>query len=61
MKINPCIACDLCIENGGCVVDDDMGQLFDSMEKADGIIFGTPVYFVNVSAQAKAIIDRTYC
>ncbi len=28
--------------------------------KADGIIFGTPVYFINVSAQAKAIIDRTY-
>ncbi|MFC1895866.1 flavodoxin family protein, partial [Thermodesulfobacteriota bacterium] len=26
-----------------------------------GILFGTPVYFINVSAQAKAIIDRTYC
>lgn len=30
------------------------------MEKADAIIFGSPVYFGNVTAQAKAIIDRTF-
>jgi multimeric flavodoxin WrbA len=31
------------------------------MEAADAIIFGTPVYFHNVTAQLKAIIDRTFC
>ena len=30
------------------------------MEEADGIIFGTPVYFQNVTAQAKAVMDRTF-
>ncbi len=39
---------------------DDMQDLYRLLERADGIIFGTPAYFVNVSAQAKAIIDRTY-
>jgi multimeric flavodoxin WrbA len=29
------------------------------MISADGIVFGTPVYFYNMTAQAKAIIDRT--
>ena len=60
LNISPCIACDSCIEKGMCVIKDDIHQIFERMEKADGIIIGTPVYFVNVSAQAKAIIDRTY-
>ena len=29
------------------------------MEEADGIIFGTPVYFYNMTAQGKTVIDRT--
>jgi len=60
MDINPCIACDSCISAGACVVEDDMQKIYTAFENADGIIFGTPVYFVNVSAQAKAVIDRTY-
>ena len=29
--------------------------------ESDGIVIGSPVYFNNVSAQAKAFIDRTWC
>ena len=29
------------------------------MQEADGIIFGTPVYFYNMTAQGKTVIDRT--
>lgn len=60
MKISSCIACDCCMEKGRCIVEDDMQKVFNSMENAGGIIFGTPVYFVNVSAQAKTIMYRTY-
>jgi len=59
-QINPCDACDACLENGACVIEDDMQDIYQKLENADGIIFGTPVYFNNVSAQAKAVIDRTY-
>ncbi|MFP4194538.1 MAG: flavodoxin family protein [Desulfosalsimonas sp.] len=59
-NISPCDACGACIEEGICVVDDDMQEVYKKLEEADGIIFGTPVYFLNVSAQAKAVIDRTY-
>jgi multimeric flavodoxin WrbA len=29
------------------------------MVAADGIILGTPIYFWGMTAQAKAVIDRT--
>src|SRR4030042_6744188 len=37
-----------------------MPELIKKMWQADGIIIGTPVYFWNVTAQAKAVIDRTF-
>ncbi|MBW2061932.1 MAG: flavodoxin family protein [Deltaproteobacteria bacterium] len=59
-NIAPCDGCGSCVKDGDCIVEDDMQPIYQQLEQADGIIFGTPVYFINVSAQAKAIIDRTY-
>jgi len=59
-KITPCDGCNACLKKGICKIKDDMQTISEQMEKADGIVFGTPVYFCNVTAQAKAIIDRTY-
>jgi multimeric flavodoxin WrbA len=58
-KIEPCKGCMSCWESGDCVIEDDMQDLADRMVDADGIVFGTPIYFYNMTAQAKAIIDRT--
>jgi len=60
-QIAPCDACGACETTSKCSIDDGMQEIYAKLEAADGIIFGTPVYFINVSAQAKAIIDRTYC
>ncbi|MFC1910919.1 flavodoxin family protein, partial [Chloroflexota bacterium] len=43
-----------------CHIQDDMQAIYPSLEKADAIILGSPVYFCNVSSQAKAIMDRTH-
>jgi len=59
--INGCDGCHSCFETGACKIRDDMQPLYEKMEAADAIIFGTPVYFHNYTAQAKAIIDRTFC
>lgn len=59
-KITPCDGCNACLKEGVCKIKDDMQTMSEQMEKADGIVFGTPVYFYNVTAQAKALIDRTY-
>jgi multimeric flavodoxin WrbA len=59
-EIAPCDACGGCTKDGQCIVEDDMQDIYEKMEGAEGIILGTPVYFLNVSAQAKAVMDRTY-
>ncbi len=58
--INPCDGCRTCVTKGVCHINDDMQEIYQQLLKSDGIIIGTPVYFANVSAQAKAVIDRTY-
>ncbi len=57
--LRPCDACRACNKTGVCIVKDDMEPLYVKLLEADGIIFGTPVYFYGMTAQAKAIIDRT--
>ena len=59
--INGCDACGSCARTGKCKIKDDMQELYKKMEWADAIVFGSPVYFNYVTAQAKAIIDRTFC
>lgn len=57
--IKPCDGCRACSETGQCRIKDDMQVLYDKLLEADGIIFGTPIYFYSMTAQAKIIIDRT--
>ena len=57
--IRPCDGCLSCFKTGKCPIEDDMQELYEKMLAADGIIFGSPVYFYNITAQGKAVIDRT--
>jgi multimeric flavodoxin WrbA len=59
-QVAPCDACAACFKTGGCVIQDDMQELYSMMERADAVIFGSPVYFGSVSAQMKAVMDRTF-
>ena len=59
-EIKPCDGCQTCIKTSKCHIDDDMQAVYQKMVKADGIIFGTPIYFYTMTSQAKAIMDRTY-
>ena len=58
-KINFCTHCDYCLQNKGCIFKDDMETLYPLMEEAEGIIFASPVYNGGITAQSKAVIDRT--
>lgn len=57
--IHPCDGCASCWDTGKCHIEDDMQEVYRKMQEADGIIFGTPVYFYNMTAQGKTVIDRT--
>jgi multimeric flavodoxin WrbA len=62
LKIAPCNACDACVKKpeGGCVIKDDMIPLYKKIEQATAIVFVTPTYWFNMSAQLKLFIDRSY-
>lgn len=58
-NIAPCSGCGSCFITGECRIRDDMQDLYAKMLAADGIVFGTPVYYYNMTAQGKTVIDRT--
>jgi len=58
--VAPCDACGTCFQLGSCVIQDDMQELYAMLDRADAIVFGSPVYFGSVSAQCKAIMDRMF-
>ena len=60
LDIRPCDACDLCLENGPCVIEDDMQGIYPKLAAADVIVFATPIYWFTFSAQLKLCIDRMY-
>lgn len=60
MEIRPCVACNACKKTGKCVQQDEMEKVRAALETADLIAFVTPVYYMNMSAQLKAAIDRFY-
>jgi multimeric flavodoxin WrbA len=60
-KIAPCIECNHCYKTGVCAVKDDYHILSEKMLEADRLIFATPIFFMAVCAQAKALIDRCQC
>ncbi len=58
LQIAPCNSCGGCFEKGVCVIDDDMQKIYSQFVEMDGIIVASPIYFMGVSAQLKALIDR---
>ncbi len=59
-NIAPCDGCRSCRTTRKCKLSDDMQGIYTKLLEADGIIFGSPVYFWNVTAQVKTLMDRTY-
>ena len=58
LNILPCIACGECEKSEQCPIKDDMQAIYSLLLQADAVVVATPVYFYNVPAQLKALIDR---
>lgn len=59
LDMNYCDACLNC-QNGECIKDDDLNKLTTEMLDADYLVFATPIWFGEMSAQAKTFVDRFY-
>lgn len=62
LKAGPCKACEYCHGkgNGICVQKDDMADALERIRKADEIALFSPIYWWQVTAQMKLVIDRLY-
>jgi arsenate reductase len=60
MDIQPCKELVVCEKKGTCPIKDDMTPvLYPLMREAEVIVAASPVFFYNVTAQLKALIDRS--
>jgi multimeric flavodoxin WrbA len=59
LSIGFCEDCGACSRGRSCQLDDDMKAVLAALEQAEGMVIVSPVYFGSVTAQLKALFDRT--
>ena len=62
MKIGGCLACEYCHGKGEgkCVQKDDMEKVMPAYKDCDMIVFASPIYYFDMTAQLSAAIQRVY-
>ncbi len=62
MNIHPCRECRACDQGAVCAhSDDDMKMIYAKIREVDAIVLASPIFFMSVTAQTKAMIDRCQC
>lgn len=62
MKINPCMECRECDSGSGCIQKtDEMPRIYRAIREVDAIVIASPIFFMGVTSQTKAMIDRCQC
>ena len=58
LKIAPCREYYGCLQDGNCVIRDDMDGIYPKLLNADRVIVASPIFFYGLTSQIKALIDR---
>jgi multimeric flavodoxin WrbA len=63
LNFKGCISCFSCKLKGGksygrCAVNDDLKPVFNRIEQADALIFGSPIYFGQVTGEMRSFLER---
>lgn len=58
--IRGCQGCFYCRTHDGCAVNDYLQPMYDAIKEADAIVFGSPIYYYQITGQAKVWFDRTF-
>ncbi len=60
MNYRGCQGCGYCKSHDKCKLEDDLTELFDELALADGVVFGSPIYFGQFTGQMRLFLDRCY-
>lgn len=55
-----CIACGACAKLGHCFMEDSVNEFVEKARSADGLIFGTPVYYAAPNGSVLGFLDRAF-
>lgn len=58
--IRGCIACYYCKENGKCVFDDMVNEIAPKLDKCDGLVISSPVYYASANGTLISFLDRLF-
>ncbi|MCH5161887.1 MAG: flavodoxin family protein [Clostridiales bacterium] len=58
INVRPCMGCMRCGYNGPCAQKDDMEKVRPQLLGADMLVFVTPLYYYDMTAQMKTLVDR---
>ena len=50
-NISPCIDCRYCWENSGCVIKDEMQEIYSYIEECDNIVIASPLYYSELTGK----------
>lgn len=59
-SIRGCMACGHCHTNDGCVFDDEVNVLAKELEKSDGMVVVSPVYYGSANGSLISLLDRLF-
>ncbi len=58
-NVIPCKEYTVCEKKGFCPINDDVRDvIYPLLRQADVVVISTPIFFYNMSAQLKAVVDR---
>ena len=60
LDIAPCSGCEICAKGHDCRFEDDGAEIINQLSEGAGVILASPIYFGQMTAQAKTIVDRFY-
>lgn len=59
-NVRGCIGCGKCRESGKCIFDDIVNEAIDKIKEADGVVFGSPVYYASANGTMISFLDRLF-
>lgn len=61
-KLAPCSGCFRCAKTHTCTLPDDgLNEMYQKLIQADGVVFGSPVYFASITSGMRCFMDRIGC
>ncbi len=60
LDISPCRGCEICAKGKDCRYNDDGAEIINQFAEDASVILASHIYFGQMTAQAKTIVDRFY-